>query len=149
MPFSTEIFPFSVSNQPAIFEAISNPDQLTSLLQSSNSLVTKYIAKSIAYLSLRNGKLYGIDWNCGHILTDPLLPPDKYKSLLLQGNGASILVQKLQVASVDPRAAQVDKASEETNSDQIIDLETSMVTNLICAVANFATNGKINTAVMN
>jgi hypothetical protein len=61
LPFSTEILPFSVSNQPAIFEAISNPDQLTSLLQSSNSLVTKYIAKSIAYLSLRNGKLYGID----------------------------------------------------------------------------------------
>jgi hypothetical protein len=71
------------------------------------------------------------------------LPSDKYKSLLLQGNGASILVQKLQVASVDPRAAQVDKASEETNSDQIINLETSMVTNLSCAVANFATNGKL------
>jgi hypothetical protein len=36
-----------------------------------------------------------------------------------------------------------DKASsDETNSDQTTDLQTSMVANLCCAIANFATNGE-------
>ncbi|KAH8555144.1 armadillo-type protein [Umbelopsis sp. PMI_123] len=119
----------TVSNQPAIFEVISNPDQLTSLLGSNNSLVTKYIAKAIAYLSLRN---------------------DKYKSQLLQGNGARILVQKLKVTSMDQDTNNVaDKASsDETNSDQTTDLQTSMVANLCCAIANFATNGESQQKLM-
>ncbi|GAB5593864.1 hypothetical protein Unana1_08764 [Umbelopsis nana] len=117
----------TVSNQPAIFEVINNPDQLTSLLQSSNGLVTKYIAKAIAYLSLRN---------------------DKYKALLLQGNGASILVQKLEVPASSADGQTADKVSEETNSDQTANLETSMVTNVCCAIANFATNGESQQKLM-
>ncbi|KAI9285763.1 armadillo-type protein [Umbelopsis sp. AD052] len=119
----------TVSNQPAIFEVINNPDQLTSLLESNNSLVTKYIAKAIAYLSLRN---------------------DKYKSQLLQGKGAKILVQKLKVTAADQDTNNVaDKASsDETNSDQTSNLEMSMVANLCCAIANFATNGESQQRLM-
>ncbi|CAO3681951.1 unnamed protein product [Umbelopsis ramanniana] len=119
----------TVSNQPAIFEVISNPDQLTSLLESNNSLVTKYIAKAIAYLSLRN---------------------DKYKSQLLQGKGAKILVQKLKVTAADQDTNNVaDKASsDETNSDQTTNLEQSMVANVCCAIANFATNGESQQRLM-
>ncbi|KAG2176378.1 hypothetical protein INT43_005612 [Umbelopsis isabellina] len=118
----------TVSNQPAIFEVISNPDQLTDLLKGNNILVSKYIAKSIAYLSLRN---------------------DKYKSLLLQGNGASILVQKLHNETVTGNnSAEVDKASDETNSDQTSNLEASTIANVCCAIANFATNGESQQKLM-
>ncbi|KAM3588960.1 hypothetical protein VKS41_001390 [Umbelopsis sp. WA50703] len=118
----------TVSNQPAIFEVISNPDQLTDLLKGNNILVSKYIAKSIAYLSLRN---------------------DKYKSLLLQGNGASILVQKLHNdAATGNISTEVDKVSEETNSDQTSNLEASTIANVCCAIANFATNGESQQKLM-
>jgi hypothetical protein len=63
---------------------------------------------------------------------------------LLQGNGASILVQKLEVPASSADGQTADKVSEETNSDQTANLETSMVTNVCCAIANFATNGKNN-----
>jgi septal ring-binding cell division protein DamX len=67
---------------------------------------------------------------------------DKYKSLLLQGNGASILVQKLHNdAATGNISTEVDKVSEETNSDQTSNLEASTIANVCCAIANFATNG--------
>jgi hypothetical protein len=63
---------------------------------------------------------------------------------LLQGKGAKILVQKLKVTTADQDTNNVaDKASsDETNSDQTSNLEMSMVANLCCAIANFATNGE-------
>lgn len=35
----------------------------------------------------------------------------------------------------------MDKASDETNSDQTSNLEASTIANVCCAIANFATNG--------
>jgi hypothetical protein len=63
---------------------------------------------------------------------------------LLQGKGAKILVQKLKVTAADQDTNNVaDKASsDETNSDQTTNLEQSMVANVCCAIANFATNGE-------
>ena len=45
-----------VSFQADIIELIQKTDKLSSLLRSSNDEVRKYIAKTVAYLSLRNGK---------------------------------------------------------------------------------------------
>ena len=44
-----------VSFQADIIELIQKTDKLSSLLRSSNDEVRKYIAKTVAYLSLRNG----------------------------------------------------------------------------------------------
>ncbi|CAM0138155.1 unnamed protein product [Umbelopsis sp. WA50703] len=73
----------------------------------------------------------------------------KYKSLLLQGNGASILVQKLHNdAATGNISTEVDKVSEETNSDQTSNLEASTIANVCCAIANFATNGESQQKLM-
>lgn len=48
-----------VTHQPAIIELVRGSDKFASLIQSTNDDVRKYFAKSIAYLSLRNGKDYG------------------------------------------------------------------------------------------
>lgn len=45
-----------VSHQPHVIELVRGTDRLAPLLRSPNYEVRKYIAKSIAYLSLRNGK---------------------------------------------------------------------------------------------
>lgn len=45
-----------VSFQADIIELIQKTDKLSTLLRSSNDEVRKYIAKTVAYLSLRNGK---------------------------------------------------------------------------------------------
>ena len=45
----------SVSNQPSVIELIRGTDKFAYLLRSTNGDVRKYMAKTIAYLSLRNG----------------------------------------------------------------------------------------------
>lgn len=45
-------------NQVSIIELIQGTDKLAQMLRSSNDEVRKYTAKTVAYLSLRNGKLY-------------------------------------------------------------------------------------------
>jgi len=49
-----------VSFQVDIIELIQKTDKLSTLLRSSNDEVRKYIAKTVAYLSLRNGKRLGV-----------------------------------------------------------------------------------------
>lgn len=53
-------------------------------------------------------------------------------------------MQKLKVTAADQDTNNVaDKASsDESNSDQTTNLEQSMVANVCCAIANFATNGE-------
>ncbi|KAI8048357.1 uncharacterized protein B0P05DRAFT_455204, partial [Gilbertella persicaria] len=65
-----------VSFQPTMIELIEGTDRLSSLLRSQNAEVRKYVAKTIAYLSLRN---------------------DKYKPTLLYGDGSKALVSILAV----------------------------------------------------
>jgi hypothetical protein len=61
---------------------------LAHLLGTCNQQVCKYIAKTVAFLSLRNGKPIFYP-NKINILTSFL---DKYKPILLEGDGARALV---------------------------------------------------------
>lgn len=47
-----------VAFQASIIELIQGTEKLSSLLRSKNDEVRKYMAKTIAYLSLRNGKFF-------------------------------------------------------------------------------------------
>lgn len=56
-PLITTLHVVTVTHQPAIIELVRGSDKFASLIQSTNDDVRKYLAKSIAYLSLRNGKM--------------------------------------------------------------------------------------------
>ncbi|CEP16396.1 hypothetical protein [Parasitella parasitica] len=138
-----------VSFQADIIELIQKSDHLPSLLRYSNDEVRKYIAKTLAYLSLRN---------------------DKYKPALLRGDGAkslaSILVvlpQKINSSiNTKTRAADLayylsrdiadlenfddDRRKEQEGKSEIQPLNPAAVSHACCALANFATN---NEAQMN
>ncbi|KAL9546078.1 hypothetical protein MBANPS3_006844 [Mucor bainieri] len=134
-----------VSFQPDIIDLIQKTDRLSTLLRSQNDEVRKYIAKTVAYLSLRN---------------------DKYKPALLFGDGSKALVsilaalpQKTQ-GSVNKKArikdleyylatADVDKfdgsggkGGEQDGKTQAQSVNSAAVSHACCALANFATNNE-------
>ncbi|KAI8641760.1 hypothetical protein BD408DRAFT_417615 [Parasitella parasitica] len=134
-----------VSFQADIIELIQKTNHLSSLLRYSNDEVCKYMAKTVAYLSLRN---------------------DKYKPVLLCGDGAKSLVsilvvlpQKINGSSKGKtRAADLayylsknvadvekfddDKRKEQEGKSQIQALNPAAVSHACCALANFATNNE-------
>ncbi|KAI9311682.1 armadillo-type protein [Dichotomocladium elegans] len=118
-----------VSHQPAIIEHVRATDKFASLLRSTNEEVRKYIAKSIAYLSLRN---------------------DRYKPALLGGDVARALVSIIVLLPQEDDGS-IDRKQDLTHylSRSIVDesvLEEypsqspSAVSHACCALANFATN---------
>ncbi|KAG2190144.1 hypothetical protein INT46_005189 [Mucor plumbeus] len=133
-----------VSFQADIIELIQKTGKLSILLRSSNDEVRKYIAKTVAYLSLRN---------------------DKYKPALLFGDGSraliSILVvlpQEIQYSNYKKsRTADLayylskdnadvenydDKKKDQDNKTQVQSLNSAAVSHACCALANFATNNE-------
>lgn len=51
-----------VSNQASVIEQLRNSNKLALAVGSENNEVKKYIAKTVAYLSLRNGKMQKKRW---------------------------------------------------------------------------------------
>ncbi|KAI8386957.1 armadillo-type protein [Blakeslea trispora] len=101
----------SVSFQPTAIGLVQGTDKLSCLLRSQNVEVRKYMAKTMAYLSLRN---------------------DKYKPILLNGDGAKALVSVL--ASLPQQNHDLHKNAEQVNS--------AAISHACCALANFATNNE-------
>ncbi|CAO3655029.1 unnamed protein product [Mucor fragilis] len=135
-----------VSFQADIIELIQKTDKLSTLLKSSNDEVRKYIAKTVAYLSLRN---------------------DKYKPALLHGEGSKALVSILAAlpqniqGSINKKARMNDLeyylAKETADADkcdgdegkggqsgkaQVQSVNSAAVSHACCALANFATNNE-------
>ncbi|KAL7316618.1 hypothetical protein PS15m_005696 [Mucor circinelloides] len=135
-----------VSFQVDIIELIQKTDKLSTLLRSPNDEVRKYIAKTVAYLSLRN---------------------DKYKPALLFGDGSKALVSILVVlpqeiqGSINKKTRMADLAyylSKDTadvekydgdggkgghdGEAQVKSLNSAAVSHACCALANFATNNE-------
>ncbi|KAI9246492.1 hypothetical protein BDA99DRAFT_527036 [Phascolomyces articulosus] len=122
----------SVSNQPSVIELIRGTDKFAYLLRSTNGEVRKYMAKTIAYLSLRN---------------------DKYKPALLGGDVARALVsiiallpQYHEVQEKDKKQRKQDLSyflsRNDVDEDQYNPMNPSAVSHACCALANFATNNE-------
>ncbi|KAI8393568.1 armadillo-type protein [Radiomyces spectabilis] len=131
----------SVTTQPSIIDILKGSDKLPQLLRSNNEETRKYIAKTMAYLSLRN---------------------DKYKSSLLEGDGARALMsiiallpqmegrespkERMETLSIymSKKMDSLDgierpsNATGENVTEQSI--HTATVSHACCALANFATN---------
>ncbi|GAN11506.1 hypothetical protein MAM1_0641c11069 [Mucor ambiguus] len=134
-----------VSFQADIIELIQKTDRLSTLLRSPNGEVRKYIAKTVAYLSLRN---------------------DKYKPALLFDDGSKALVsilaalpQKIQgsinkktrmndlgyylvAADVNKYDGNGGKEGEQDGKAQVQSINSAAVSHACCALANFATNNE-------
>ncbi|KAI8149812.1 armadillo-type protein [Fennellomyces sp. T-0311] len=118
-----------VANQPNVIELIRGTDKFAYLLRSTNSEVRKYMAKTIAYLSLRN---------------------DKYKSALLGGDVARALVSIIALLPQtddddDDRQQRKDDLAyylsrNDVDEEQYNPVNPSAVSHACCALANFATN---------
>ncbi|ORZ24274.1 armadillo-type protein [Absidia repens] len=128
----------TVSNQASVIEQLRNSNKLMLAVTSKNDEVKKYIAKTVAYLSLRN---------------------DKYKPILL-GNGKvrsllSVLVLLPQTGpnfddSNDLRQSDIayylsssDKGEQDSRPPY-----TAAVSHICCALANFATNQESQVILM-
>ncbi|KAI8369834.1 armadillo-type protein [Choanephora cucurbitarum] len=109
----------SVSFQPTVIGIIQGTDKLSCLLRSQNMDVRKYTAKTIAYLSLRN---------------------DKYKPILLNGDGAKALVSVL--ADLPQQDNLGDRNVEHQGSN------SAAISHACCALANFATNNESQVNLM-
>lgn len=114
-----------VSFQASMIELVQGTDKLPTLLRSSNEDVRKYMAKTIAYLSLRNGNRLCIHVfvSCDSSKTIRYL--DKYKPALLNGNGSRALVS---ILATLPQKLDIDKQSRLTDlayylSKEISDME--------------------------
>ncbi|KAI8090425.1 hypothetical protein BDF21DRAFT_411242 [Thamnidium elegans] len=130
-----------VSFQASIIELIQNSKTLSSLLRSHNIEVRKYMAKTIAYLSLRN---------------------DKYKPNLLYGDGSRALVSILVVLPLKDNSdnkirakdlcyylsRQVGTDEEFTAQGDDQTLNAATVSHACCALANFATNNESQVNLM-
>lgn len=131
-----------VGFQANIIELIQGTPKLSNLLRSNNGEVRKYMAKTIAYLSLRN---------------------DKYKPNLLGGEGSRALVSILALLPQKDYDEKKDKTSRlqdlsyylSKDIQQIEDVErlsnkkaeehqlnSAAVSHTCCALANFATNNE-------
>ncbi|KAI9309257.1 armadillo-type protein [Cunninghamella echinulata] len=134
----------TVANQPTIIEQLQDASTLAEALQSPNHEVKKYIAKTIAYLSLRN---------------------DKYKPILLSKERAKALISiivQLPIKDEEDMTEEERKCdlrhylnnSDSTNEMNIpnIDIENglyiSSVSHACCALANFATNNTSQSILM-
>ncbi|KAF7729674.1 hypothetical protein EC973_004047 [Apophysomyces ossiformis] len=132
----------SAPNQPSVIEQMQGTCKLAQMLRSQNEEVRKYIAKTVAYLSLRN---------------------DKYKSSLLSGDGARALVSIIAClpqaddgGDEEKRRSDLDyylsskendvKSEEHTarlsqiGTQSETSLNAAAVSHTCCALANFATN---------
>ncbi|KAI7870796.1 hypothetical protein BDF14DRAFT_1769854 [Spinellus fusiger] len=120
------------ANQPHIIEQLRETDIFGHLLLSSNDDVQKYIAKSIAYLSLRN---------------------DKYKPYLLINGGADSLVSILVLLPLEEDHEQPSSKRTESDDGSNITETRKMpcvaaVSHVCCALANFATNNESQIQLM-
>ncbi|GAA5798508.1 hypothetical protein HPULCUR_003912 [Helicostylum pulchrum] len=130
-----------VSFQASIIELIQNSKTLPSLLRSRNNEVRKYMAKTVAYLSLRN---------------------EKYKPNLLYGDGSRALVSILVVLPLADNSdkqmrtkdlyyylsRQVESDEEFTAQGDDQTLNAAAVSHACCALANFATNNESQVNLM-
>lgn len=141
-----------VSFQASMIELVQDTDKLSTLLRSPNEEVRKYIAKTVAYLSLRNGKKK-LMWtylcnSSNHFFLNIHL--DKYKPTLLNGNGSRALVsilatlpQQLDIV-VDQQSRRNDLAyylSNEMNDIESADkkntyLNSATVSHACCALVS-------------
>ncbi|KAI8086610.1 armadillo-type protein [Halteromyces radiatus] len=138
----------TVSNQPSMIEQLRNTNNLALALVSDNDEVKKYIAKTVAYLSLRNDKYKPV-----------LLGGDKVRALL------SILVVLPQLDSglddmKDTRKSDLDYylySWHEQKGSKRYDTTfgsldhapyTAAVSHVCCALANFATNNESQLILM-
>ncbi|KAI8882055.1 hypothetical protein K501DRAFT_334324 [Backusella circina FSU 941] len=122
-----------VSLQPNIIELVQNTNKLAHLLGSSNQEVCKYIAKTVAFLSLRN---------------------DKYKAILLEGDGSRALVSIIALLPQTDDSNRLKTLSYYL-ARSVTDISTVEKTNnavavshVCCAMANFATNNESQLSLM-
>ncbi|KAI8064522.1 hypothetical protein BC940DRAFT_305928 [Gongronella butleri] len=127
-----------VANQPSVIERLDASPYLSQALRSEKDDVRKYIAKTVAYLSLRNDKYKSV-----------LLKDDRVKALL------STLVQ-LPLANdvLKKRAHKNDMdyygVTSERDADNAPQASyTAAVSHTCCALANFATNVESQSILMN
>lgn len=97
-----------VGFQANIIELIQGTSKLSNLLRSNNDEVRKYMAKTIAYLSLRNGMIMK-DLVCRRYTNLPCI--DKYKPNLLGGEGSRALVSILALLPQKDYDEKVDKTT--------------------------------------
>ncbi|CDH55933.1 hypothetical protein RO3G_14544 [Lichtheimia corymbifera JMRC:FSU:9682] len=125
-----------VTHQPAIIELVRGSDKFASLIQSTNDDVRKYLAKSIAYLSLRN---------------------DKYKPALLAGDVARALVSVIALLPQQDNSKQRKEdlsyylsrsVDGKDDMQKYVSMNPSAVSHICCALANFATNQESQTKLM-
>ncbi|KAI7883891.1 FYVE-domain-containing protein [Lichtheimia hyalospora FSU 10163] len=125
-----------VTHQPAIIELVRGSDKFASLIQSTNDDVRKYLAKSIAYLSLRN---------------------DKYKPALLAGDVARALVSVIALLPQQDNSKQrkqdlsyyLSRSMDgKDDMQKYTPMNPSAVSHICCALANFATNQESQTKLM-
>ncbi|OAD75000.1 hypothetical protein PHYBLDRAFT_78888 [Phycomyces blakesleeanus NRRL 1555(-)] len=110
-------------NQPSIIEQVQGTDKLACLLRSPHDDVQRYMAKSVAYLSLRN---------------------DKYKISLLGNGGADALVS---IIARLPSEDSLEVEPKEETAGNILPSH-STVSHVCCALANFATNQESQVKLM-
>ncbi|CAO3616566.1 unnamed protein product [Cunninghamella blakesleeana] len=133
-----------VANQHSVIEQLSDTSTLAEALKSSNHEVKKYIAKTIAYLSLRN---------------------DKYKPILLSNERAKALISIIAQLPIKDEEEMneeerksnlkyylnITDSTDETNIPNIDTedgLYTASVSHTCCALANFATNNESQLILM-
>ncbi|KAI9478785.1 MAG: armadillo-type protein [Benjaminiella poitrasii] len=128
-----------VSLQVNIIEEIQGTNKLSDLLRSSSDEVRKYAAKTIAYLSLRN---------------------DKYKPVLLCGDGSKALISILAILpqkDMDEECRSKDleyylpqgsTGHLEKDTEQQSIINSATVSHVCCALANFATNNESQVNLM-
>ncbi|RUP06325.1 armadillo-type protein [Jimgerdemannia flammicorona] len=104
----------NAANQYSIIESVKESDWLATLLSSPNAEVRKYGAKTMAYLSLRNGKW---DYAISH------------KSWLIKGDGAKALALLIAV----PRVEYEDHRQGETELDA--SASVAIVSHACCALS--------------
>ncbi|SAM07474.1 hypothetical protein [Absidia glauca] len=141
----------TVSNQASMIEQLRSSNNLALALISDNDEVKKYIAKTVAYLSLRN---------------------DKYKPILLGGDKVRALLSVLVLLpqsdsslddSTDLRKSDIayylslsnQEKEEESGAVSSVSVDesdhapyTAAVSHICCALANFATNHESQVILM-
>ncbi|ORX48493.1 FYVE-domain-containing protein [Hesseltinella vesiculosa] len=129
----------TVANQPSIIERLQASGSLAQVLLSSNQDVKKYMAKAVAYLSLRN---------------------DRYKSTLLKNDRVQALLSILVQLPQRNQLKKKDRKSDLTHYGSVVECHLSeslesphssyiaAVSHTCCALANFATNAESQAILM-
>lgn len=143
-----------VAFQTSIIELIQSSRKLSYLLRSRNDEVRKYMAKTIAYLSLRNGKFFMKLMLAESFFSNVLI--DKYKPNLLNGDDSRALVSILVILPLKDNndkearirdlsyylSKQIQTEEEVTAQWGDQTLNSATISHACCALANFATNSK-------